>query len=176
MLGGYKRLILIAALVACGPKPNESVGTVDGYEMIYAGEVRETDVWCNDECPDLASLGRRMDSVYNMFEPHLRRGIRKGSNNYYKSSKINIRFSKYVWMINERQIYGAFLGDTTVWIYYPYECDCEKGLCGGVLDYELGHVFMRSIRPANNERQNLEYRIENSLLYSEDAMRCRDEQ
>lgn len=166
-------IVLAALLITCSPDVGESVGEVDGYEMTYGGNVYGVDVWCNDECPPNDELAWRMQSVYWMFEPHLPPDLRGSSSKFYRKAQINIRFSKYVWMWGETQIYGSFLNDTTVWIYYPYDCECAKGLCGGIIDYELGHVFMRAIAPRNTERQNLEYRREHNLLYSEDSRRCR---
>lgn len=173
-----KRLILLLLMtlsLSCSPQPGDKVGSADGYDIFYAGELYGIKIYCNDECPDLHKLRRRLSSVYWMFDDHLPDNFRGSPSKFYKRTKFVIRFSKYKWFIaDEHQIYGSYLNGNTIWIYYPYSCDCGKGLCGGILDYELGHVFMRYVKPEHNqdELKDLKYREKHNLLYSEDSKWC----
>lgn len=67
-------------------------------------------------------------------------------------------------------VYGmAYPWSKQIIIWYPYECpNRPKGLCSGIFDYEMGHLFMYSIDPSGTELEWLQYREKYNLLKAEE--------
>ena len=165
-------MILIFVIISSCSRVYEDGEVVDirgGVELIaWKRPYRGVSFMCHAECPaQYNQVIKRIDSVADMFDPHLTRDPDKllyGTNIIWTSSPMGSE---------ESPIWGlTFSGMKDIYIYFPYSCPEEpKGLCGGIFDYELGHIFMQhDVMPGSTEREWLDYRIEHDLLYSQDSL------
>lgn len=184
MRNWLKYLIIFLTVFTLSCKKNYKVGekikTVDDIALYHGGEIYNIQIQCHPKCPDINLVKDRMDSVYKMFEPHLREKDRVGSEKYwgeviYPYYVNEIRFSQWDWHpegLKVEQIHGAYNPGTSLdlWIDYDYDCgECPNGLCGGIIDYELGHPIMHQTFDYMDEFRWLDYRKQHELFYSENA-------
>lgn len=114
----------------------------------------QVDFICEPDCPPEPLIWERLNQIDKMFKKHTDENALDGATITWQKEQ------------PAPGIYGlTYSNRKEVYIWHEYECDGEeKGLCSGVFDYEIGHLYMRYIMPGSTEGEWLEYRRKHKLL------------
>lgn len=156
-----KRLLLLTMLaLGCGPDLGDELrDDYRGQPVYYGGEVLGLEMRCAPECPDALDVADRLVEIEAAWAPHM------GATYQHFSA---LEGARVLWHADHPQPGAAgvhYRYERRIEIWWGVECpQYPQGLCRGVFDYEVGHLYMMRIDPNATEREWLEWRRDRGLL------------
>lgn len=149
-------ILLVLPSIGCYKFLQNILYPADQYLALpNGGEVR---LYCMPTCPSHDNIRLAMSKVDEQIRPYL------DYSPYERWENYAITFRDEPLYYKEQQVLGATLHNSNaIAIWYPYECDGPKGVCSGVLGWELKLSAIEKELPNSSEQEKLNWLTDRNI-------------
>lgn len=147
-----KTILIIIALTLTGCYESLHNFFYPADEYLDLGDGREVRLHCLSSCPPHEDIRTAMRLVSRQIQPHLSYDV------YSRWKHYSITFNDEILTYNGQQVLGATLHNLpAIVIWTGYECDGPKGICSGVIGYELKLAAIERELPMSTEAEKIKW-------------------